>query len=332
MKIIKRNIPIFLIGGLTTLIFVGVIIASQKTPPTGPRLTEINEKELIAGHTYVYGNSNAPLTLVEFSDFECPACGLFAPTVKKLRETYPNYLRVVYRHLPLPQHPYARNAAIAAQVAGEQGKFWEYHDIIFENQQNLLEEDLYKYAEQLNLDMEKFRSDFNNGSFGTLIGDDIKAANKFGVSSTPTFFLNGIPLSPVSPENLEETIMVELDKYIAKPTQQRTSPIEQLDKVSPDEVIVESSLPILEVTYTKEKGFIPREPQAWLGQTVKWTNNSESEIKLIQKINKFDEFNNGVTIQPGESFELVLTDDKLWTYTEEVTEAYGSIFIKVPKN
>jgi len=328
MKLIKRNIPIFVIGGLTALIFIAIIVASQKKPPVSPNLTEVDETELISGHTYIHGNPNAVMTLVEFSDFACPACKLYFPVISNLRKNYSNYIKIAYRHFPLPQYPNSKKAAIAAQVAGEQGKFWEYHDVLYENQQNMEEETLFKYAQQLNLDLEKFKNDYYNGNFNTLVDDDIKTAHKLGVNATPTFYLNGKLLNAKSAQDLESYITGEIEKQQPATEPQ---PITQPDKTSDTEPEAEGQkLPVLEISYTEEDGFIPKETQALLGQKVRWTNNSDREIKIIQSIKKFDEFKDGLIIKPAESFELELYEGKLWTYKEEQSQTYGSIFIFIP--
>ncbi len=123
--------PVMIIGAITVLIFLGIVVMSQKRPPTGPGLTEVSKEGLISDHTYTMGNPNALVTLVEFSDFECPFCKAIHPIVNNLAQLYPNQLKIAYRHFPLPQHKLATKAAEGAQIAGGMGKFWEYVDILF---------------------------------------------------------------------------------------------------------------------------------------------------------------------------------------------------------
>src|SRR3989304_5528113 len=130
MSFIKRNMPVLVIGGLTILVFLGIIILGQNKPPISPVLTEVSDEQLYAPHSYFLGNEDAATIWVEFSDFQCPACAAFHPVVKSLAEKYPQDLKIIYRQFPLPQHKNAQKAAEAAQISGEQGKFWEYGEQI----------------------------------------------------------------------------------------------------------------------------------------------------------------------------------------------------------
>lgn len=187
----KRNMPTFVIGGITVAVFVLIIVASSLAPKVSPNLVEIPTQELIATHTPVKGNLNAKVTLVEFSDFECPACATFDPYVKQVANEFKDDLKVAYRHFPLPQHTKARLAAQASMAAAEQGKFWEYGEKLFENQSNLDESDLIGYAQGFGLDLEKFKSDMTSQKIKDYISQDLSVGSRYGVSSTPTFYLNG---------------------------------------------------------------------------------------------------------------------------------------------
>ncbi|OGF63404.1 hypothetical protein A2926_03960 [Candidatus Giovannonibacteria bacterium RIFCSPLOWO2_01_FULL_44_40] len=142
------------------------------------------------------GNKNAQIVLIEYSDFQCPACAIYYPLVNKLSEELGDKISFVYRHFPLKQHQNAEPAAWAAEAAGRQGKFWEMHDLIFENQkiwsdQKNAEELFIKYAEALSLDMAKFKEDVGSKEINEKVESDYQSGLRAGVDSTPTFFLNG---------------------------------------------------------------------------------------------------------------------------------------------
>lgn len=133
------------------------------------------------------------VTLIEYSDFQCPACGAYYPIVKQLGQEFKN-LTIVYRNFPLAQHANARPAAQAAEAAGQQGKFWEMHDLLFSNQNawsgsSSAEQIFIAYAQSLKLDMEKFKTDFNSQAVKTKIEADYQSGAS-EVGGTPTFFLN----------------------------------------------------------------------------------------------------------------------------------------------
>jgi len=139
------------------------------------------------------GASHAPVTLVEYGDFECPNCKQAAPAAKLLLQRYAGRVRLVYRHFPLEEvHPHALHAALAAEVAAAQGKFWPMHDLLFDNQQHLKAPQLRGYAERLELDMARYDADMADTVYLQRVREDIDGAAKSGVRATPTFFLNGV--------------------------------------------------------------------------------------------------------------------------------------------
>jgi protein-disulfide isomerase len=145
------------------------------------------------------GPEGAPVTIVEFSDFQCPFCARVEPTVTQLLEAYPGKIRLVYRDYPLPNHGEAPKAAEAAHCAGDQGKYWEMHGQLFANQQKLGVEDLKAHARQIGLDGAKFDQCLDSGVKATLVAENLKAGNEAGVSGTPAFFINGRLLSGAQP-------------------------------------------------------------------------------------------------------------------------------------
>jgi protein-disulfide isomerase len=128
---------------------------------------------------------------VIFSEFQCPYCSKAKPAMREMIETYGDKLRMVFKHLPLGFHPNAKPAAKAALAAGRQGKFWEYHDELFENQRNLTPETFDKIARDLGLEMDKFNADMKDPALEQQITNDLAQAAKVGARGTPTWFVNG---------------------------------------------------------------------------------------------------------------------------------------------
>lgn len=146
------------------------------------------------------GPSDAPVTIVEFSDYQCPYCKRAEPVVAQVLERYPEEVRFVYRHLPLDHiHPRARPAALAAVCAQEQGRFWEYHARIFQDQSALADEDLRRHAQELGLDLAAFDACREKPQVAEQVERDVAEAQAAGVTGTPAFFVNGILLSGSQP-------------------------------------------------------------------------------------------------------------------------------------
>ena len=165
----------------------------------------------IADNDPATGPADAPVTIVEFSDFQCPYCQRVGPTMASVREAYGDKVRIVFRDYPLAFHQQAQPAAEAAQCAHEQGKFWEYHDKLFANQQALGADDLKKYAADLELDGERFTECFDSGRFRQDVQDDFQYGQSVGVSGTPAFFINGRFISGAQPfDKFKEIIDEEL--------------------------------------------------------------------------------------------------------------------------
>jgi protein-disulfide isomerase len=143
------------------------------------------------GHDHIRGSIDAPVTVVEYGDFECPYCGRAEPVLRELLRDFTN-VRYVWRHLPLTDvHAHAQLAAEAAEAASEQGAFWEMHDSLFDHQDALNVGDLIGYAEQLGLNVERFANDLRKGVGVARVADDVDGADLSGVNGTPTFFING---------------------------------------------------------------------------------------------------------------------------------------------
>ena len=162
-----------------------------------------------------WGPEDAPVVIVEFSDFQCPFCGRFhQETYPRIREVYGDRIRFVYRDMPLPQiHPDAILAAQAAECADEQGAFWNYHDLLFSNQQDLSRTALGSYATQLELSIEVFNQCLDTERYQQEVSSDLQAADSYGIRGTPTFFINGRPIVGAQPF---EVFAAVIDEELAK--------------------------------------------------------------------------------------------------------------------
>jgi protein-disulfide isomerase len=142
---------------------------------------------------HIAGPASAPVTLVEYGDYQCPYCGMAHPIVKSLQQVLGDELRFVFRNFPLSDsHPNAEHAAEAAESAGAQGLFWEMHDTLYENQQALDDRALLSYAEQVGLDTDQLATDLEHGTYRPRIREDFRSGVRSGVNGTPSFFINGI--------------------------------------------------------------------------------------------------------------------------------------------
>jgi len=141
---------------------------------------------------HIRGAPSAAVTLVEYGDFECPYCGQAHYVLNDLMARLGDDVRLVFRHFPLTQiHPHAQRAAEASEAAGAQGKFWEYHDTLYENQDALEDEDLAEYAQGLDLDLAMFLRELASGMYVDRVREDFTSGVRSGVNGTPTFFING---------------------------------------------------------------------------------------------------------------------------------------------
>ncbi|HEV2803081.1 MAG TPA: thioredoxin domain-containing protein [Pyrinomonadaceae bacterium] len=158
------------------------------------------------------GNPAAPVTIVEFSDFQCPSCAAMQPTLERLVAEYGDRLRLVVRDYPLEQHQFAAKAAEAAEAARAQGKYWEYAALLFTNQQALSVDKLKEYATRVGLDRQKFDAALDSGQMADKVQRDLMDAIRLGVSGTPTFFING----RVANERSYEGLKAAIDKALAE--------------------------------------------------------------------------------------------------------------------
>jgi len=151
------------------------------------------------------------VTIVEFSDFQCPFCARVTPTLAQLRSEYPDEVRVIFKHLPLPMHPQAEPAARAAISAGLQDKFWEMHDLLFGNPARLDTDAFVAHATSLNLDVSRLVTDMGSASVDAIIEGDGAEAARLGVTATPSFFVNGKFVAGAIPyESFKRLVEAEL--------------------------------------------------------------------------------------------------------------------------
>lgn len=152
---------------------------SQLTPP-------------VSSKDHIQGNKEAPLTLVEYGDFQCEHCGQAYPIIKQVQEALGDQLRFVYRNFPLSEaHPDAFKAAVAAEAAALQQQFWDIHAILYEHQEALSWNDLFRYAQNIGLDMQRFEEDVQKESLAEKVEADFESGVRSGVNGTPSFFING---------------------------------------------------------------------------------------------------------------------------------------------
>lgn len=192
----------------------GNVVAKETNQEAAPQ--EPTAIEVSADDDPFIGDEDAPVTIIEFSDFQCPYCQRFySETLPSILSNYveTGKVKIVFRDFPLGFHQYAQKASEAAECADDQGKFWEYHDRIFENQNLLSESNLKAWAQDLNLDTEEFNDCLDSGKYTEEVQEDMKDGSSYGVSGTPSFFINGIQLTGAQPyAAFEEIIEQELEK------------------------------------------------------------------------------------------------------------------------
>ena len=195
----------FFLGVIAVTVLLIAGAAFFLTRPTPPAVA-IPRDELIPAGTNTTGNATAGAYLVEFSDFQCPACKAAKPVVDDVIKTYGDKLLFAYRHFPLSQHPYGEKAAIAAEAAGRQGKFWEMGDLLFSDQENLSDALIEEYVKELKLDKGQFDKDIEGRALKDKVQKDSDYGITIGVNSTPTFYLNGIKLNLPSFADLKQKV------------------------------------------------------------------------------------------------------------------------------
>jgi protein-disulfide isomerase len=217
----KRYLPFIIVVGVALAAFgSGAMLYRAKRPqvkniPEGQRVAAKSDKET----AHVRGNPDAPVTLEEFGDFQCPPCGQFAGFAEELLREYDSRLRIVFRNFPLPAHEHAHEAAQAAEAAGLQGKFWEMHDTLYREQQiwskasdarGLFE----SYAGTIGLNVDQFKKDMDSDKIRERIDSDHALGDSLGIKVTPTLFINNRPVEPQqkNPEGVRAAINAALEE------------------------------------------------------------------------------------------------------------------------
>lgn len=214
--------PWVIIGILTAVLFGGAIsFTNYQAEKSNAGVEVIN--------SHVKGNADATVKLVEYSDFQCPACAAFQPVVTELMSKYGDKISFEYKNFPLPMHPYALPAAVAAEAAGQQGKFYEFHDMLFQNQEEWSKSStpsvfFIKYAGEIGLDVEKFKSQMNSTALRDKVKNDQAEGRKLEISGTPTFFLNGEKMEFDTFQKFIEQIALAVDpNFVSAPTATSTT-------------------------------------------------------------------------------------------------------------
>src|SRR5206468_10834149 len=171
----------------------------SREPGNGGRLMSTTQWEAVLtmpvteDRDHIEGPADAPVTLVQYGDYECPFCGAAYPIIKEVQARMGKRLRFVFRNFPIStSHPHAERAAEAAEAAAAQGKFWEMHDLLYENQRDLRDRSLHAYAEQLGLDVDLFDKELAEHVHAGRVHEDFMSGVRSGVNGTPTFYINGL--------------------------------------------------------------------------------------------------------------------------------------------
>jgi len=217
----KRYLPFVIVLGVAlTTLGSGTLLYRAKRQ----QLKNIPEGESVLAKTntapaHIRGNPDAPVTLEEFGDFQCPPCGKFSEFVEELLKEYNPRLRLVFRNFPLSGHEHAREAALAAEAAGLQGKFWEMHDTLYREQDTWskapnVRELFESYAGTIGLDVDQFKKDMDGDKARERVDSDRALADFLGVKATPTLFINNRPVEPKdkNPEGVRATINAALNQ------------------------------------------------------------------------------------------------------------------------
>lgn len=200
MKLTSESKLLLAIVGVTVAIIAGAAILFTKPAPT------FTNADIVGKTPHVKGNPKAKVTLVEFGDFQCPACGAVKPYVDDTLKTYGSDIYFVFRNYPLSQHEFAQKAAEAAEEAGAQGKYWEMYDELYANQDKFSDGYFSTLGADLKLDDQKYADALNNNTHQQTIDADVTDGNRFGVNATPTFFLNGTKLDLTSYTDLKAAV------------------------------------------------------------------------------------------------------------------------------
>lgn len=165
----------------------------------------------VSSRDHAQGPADAPVTLVEYGDYQCPSCGDARPAVKKVQRHFGDKLRFVFRNFPLPMHAHAEHAAEAAEFGAAGNKFWEMHDLLYTHQRELSDETLMRLAEQAGLDNEELQRALDKHTYKRRVAEDLESGEASGVQGTPWFYINGVEhTGSYDYESLKEAIEAQL--------------------------------------------------------------------------------------------------------------------------
>lgn len=338
MQFIKRNIPIFLMGLVLLVVLLYIIFASQSKSSSLPTLTVIEKAELIAPHTYVLGFPQSPVSLVIFADYQDPRTLPYLKMVYNVYSENSSYLTVGLR--PYPKSAGSALVAKGAQVAGDEGKYWDFVVLALENLDKTPSKEVLKsWAQSLNLDAQKFQEGLEDKNLDLLVEADIKDAKGLGVDFLPAFFLNGELLKVTSPQDLGTRLNAEISFF----QQDKTSEDNALPDVSD---VTESSgtqepksqkeeltyaekeriKTLMEIKYTGN-GWDPKEVQPFRGQTVRWENTTSEPIFLQGLSKTYKDLSKIIRIEPGEYFEYKFPSGGIFKYQELRTKSWGIVLV-----
>ena len=227
-QIMTGDTKLFIGIGIATLVLVigAVLFLSGNQTTQTPTGQPVDSQLLLRDDLYnTMGSKNPIVTIVEFSDFNCPACKAAAPILKSITNEYPDQVKFIYRYLPLPQYPDSQLADESAESAGSQGYFWDMHDLLFANQHDFTQEKLIQLASQIeNLNLDQFTKDLQQHTFKNKVDLDNSQAHQLNLNSTPSIFINGILFAEqVSFDNLKTNIEAYLKSAPPNPVIDSTS-------------------------------------------------------------------------------------------------------------
>lgn len=226
MKNLQDNSSLLIIGGIFIVAVVGIffLAANSQEPESDGQVK--NLQDWSKGST----SDTAPVVITEYSDFECPACGSVFPVLEEVVAAYPEEVTFIYKHYPISSsHEHALPAAEAAEAAGAQGKFWEMHALIFENQNNLSKNLYIQFARDLGLDIDRFEREIKNGTYRADVFADRDEGDNLGVTGTPTIYINGELFRPS--QFTFDQFALKIDSILAEEAAEETT---QTDNINDD--------------------------------------------------------------------------------------------------
>ncbi|MCL4360334.1 DsbA family protein [Patescibacteria group bacterium] len=218
----KGETKLFLGFVAAILVIVGAAVFFFSSPAGQSATPAADRTLLVRSDSEKISSPSARATLVEFADYQCPACGAYYPVVKQVVSEFTGKLNFVFRNFPLDQHPNAKPAAYAAEAAGRQGKFWQMHDLIYTNQVKWSDSPdaaaiFEGYAKTLGLNMDHYKKDVASQAVSAMIDRDVSDATALGVDATPTFYLNGVKLdNPAAIDDFRTAVKKALETAVKK--------------------------------------------------------------------------------------------------------------------